>query len=57
MRLHALRGANTVDENDAQAILDATDELMRVLMERNRLRTEEIVSCIFTMTPDLDAAQ
>lgn len=55
MRLHALRGANTVDENDAQAILDATDELMRVLMERNRLRTEEIVSCIFTMTPDLDA--
>ena len=55
MRLYALRGANSVSENEARAILDATDELMRELMARNGLGTESIVSCIFTMTPDLDA--
>jgi chorismate mutase len=55
MRLFALRGANTVNANDADAILAATDELMRALMERNSLRPEAMVSCIFTLTDDLDA--
>lgn len=55
MRLFALRGANTVEGNQAEAILAATDELMRALMERNDLSAGEIVSCIFTLTEDLDA--
>ena len=55
MRLFALRGATTVERNDADAILDATDELMRELMGRNTLEPGAIVSCIFTMTGDLDA--
>jgi chorismate mutase len=55
MRLFALRGANSVETNDAAAILDATDELMRELMERNSLAPEAMVSCIFTLTQDLDA--
>ena len=55
MRLFALRGANSVEKNDAQAILDATDELMRELIERNQLSPESLVSVIFTMTEDLDA--
>ncbi|MEA2291162.1 MAG: chorismate mutase [Solirubrobacteraceae bacterium] len=55
MRLIALRGANTVTANEPQAILAATDELMRVLLDRNRLQTADLVSCIFTLTEDLDA--
>jgi chorismate mutase len=55
MRLFALRGANTAGANDAEAILGATDELMRELMERNKLDPDAMVSCIFTMTDDLDA--
>jgi chorismate mutase len=55
MRLFALRGANSVEANDAQAILDATDELMRELIERNKLEADSLVSVIFTMTEDLDA--
>ena len=55
MRLFALRGANTVPANEADAILAATDVLMRELMERNDLRPEAMVSCIFTLTDDLDA--
>jgi chorismate mutase len=55
MRLFALRGANSVGANEAPAILDATDALMRELMERNALTPEAMVSCIFTLTEDLDA--
>lgn len=55
MRLRALRGATTVEENDSEAILDATEELMRTVMERNGLAADQMVSCIFTCTGDLDA--
>src|SRR5579884_3689907 len=56
MRLFALRGANSVVRNEAGAILDATDQLMRRLMELNQLTAGAMVSCIFTLTDDLDAA-
>lgn len=55
MRLFALRGANSVEANQAEGILAATDELMRELMARNQLEPAEMVSCIFTLTEDLDA--
>jgi chorismate mutase len=55
MRLIALRGATTVNDNEAGAILTATDELMHAILERNALAAEDLVSCIFTLTPDLDA--
>jgi chorismate mutase len=56
MRLFALRGATTVDRNDAEAIRAGTEELMREVMARNGLQTDAVVSCIFTVTSDLDAA-
>ena len=55
MRLRALRGATTVERNEADAILEATAELIEVLMDRNGLTPEDLVSCIFTVTDDLDA--
>ena len=55
MRLRALRGAITVDQNDADAILEGTEELVRTVMERNKLSPDDMVSCIFTCTNDLDA--
>src|SRR5690348_11297382 len=55
MRLHALRGATTVDQNDAEAIVGATEWLMREIMKRNDLSPDDVVSCIFTLTDDLDA--
>jgi chorismate mutase len=55
MRLYALRGANTVARNDVESILAATTELMQEVMERNALHPEDVVSCIFTATEDLDA--
>ena len=55
VRLRALRGATTVQDNTAEAILEATDELLRALIERNALDADDMVSCIFTCTADLDA--
>jgi chorismate mutase len=55
MRLIALRGATTVTENRSEPILSATEELMHELLEGNRLAAEDLVSCIFTLTDDLDA--
>jgi len=55
MRLHALRGAISVDRNDAPSILSATEELMVELITRNALQADRLVSAIFTLTSDLDA--
>jgi chorismate mutase len=55
MRLFALRGATSVDRNDAHDVLEATTVLMRTIMERNALEPANVVSCIFTATNDLNA--
>jgi chorismate mutase len=54
-RLYALRGATSVEENTAEAILAATEQLMRTLIERNELAIDQFVDCIFTTTSDLNA--
>lgn len=54
-RLYAVRGAVQAEANEAEAILSATTELMRALLERNDLTPESMVSCLFTTTDDLDA--
>ncbi len=55
MRLYALRGATTVEANEAEQILAKTEELMHALLERNALAPDDLVSCLFTLTDDLDA--
>jgi chorismate mutase len=55
MRLFALRGAISVPANEADEVLAGTDALLRELMSRNALEPDAMVSCIFTMTSDLDA--
>jgi chorismate mutase len=54
-RLFAVRGAVQAEANEPAAILVATEELMRGLIERNGLEPEAMVSCLFTTTEDLDA--
>ena len=55
VKLRALRGAITVERNEADAILGATEELVHEIMERNGLTAADMVSCVFTVTDDLDA--
>jgi chorismate mutase len=55
-KLVGIRGATTVERNDAEEILGATDELLRALIAANDLAPDDIVSALFTVTDDLDAA-
>jgi len=54
--LRGVRGATTVEHNDAEEILTATRELLQALVEANGIAPEDIASIIFTTTPDLTAA-
>lgn len=54
-RVRGIRGAVTVEENSAGAILAATERLLVEIIQANALQVEDIVSIIFTVTPDLDA--
>lgn len=50
-----IRGATTAETNTPEAILQATHELLTLLIEANSLDSEDIASVIFTTTPDLTA--
>jgi chorismate mutase len=54
--LRGIRGAITVPENSRQAILDATVTLLDEMTAANDVAMEELVSVLFTLTPDLNAA-
>lgn len=52
--MRGVRGATTVDRNEAAHVRERTGELLRALVERNGIRPEDVASAIFTVTPDLD---
>jgi len=55
MYCRGVRGATTVERNEREALLEATMELLELMIRRNELRKEDIASAIFTVTADLDA--
>jgi chorismate mutase len=55
VKVRAIRGAVQVDADDPQAILDGTAELVTAVMTRNNLSTDDVISVIFSATPDLSA--
>lgn len=54
-RLRAVRGAISVSADTAEAIAEATTEMLTTLLERNGLGPDDLVSIIFTATEDLTA--
>jgi chorismate mutase len=55
-RVRGVRGAITVESDDAAAILAATKKLLAEMIARNTVDTEDIASVLFSLTPDLRAA-
>jgi chorismate mutase len=55
MPVRGIRGATTAERNEAEAIIGATEELLRELVRVNELDLEEVCFAYFTTTPDLDA--
>lgn len=56
MKVRGVRGAITVHENSAEAILNATEEMLRWLIDKNEIQEDDVASILFTSTPDLNAA-
>jgi chorismate mutase len=54
--LRAIRGATTVEDDDAEQIRLRTQALVREMLSRNDVKTDDLVSIIFTATDDIHAA-
>ena len=55
MMCRGFRGATTASDNTSLAIVEATEELLRAMVEANDLDPEYIAAAWFTTTPDLTA--
>ena len=55
MTVRAIRGAIQVDADERDAILECTAELVTAVMSRNDLAPDDVISVLFTVTPDLTA--
>ncbi len=55
MAVRAIRGATQVAADDRGLILAATRELITSVVAQNQLQPEQLISVLFTSTPDLRA--
>jgi len=55
MICRGVRGATTVLHNDRSEILEATRQLLALIIRQNGIQPEDVASVIFTVTSDLDA--
>lgn len=51
-----VRGATTIEANTSEDILEATTDLLDALIRLNQISPEDVVSAVFTTTPELNAA-
>lgn len=51
--MRGIRGATSVERDEAELIREVTRELLEEILRRNRIVPEDIVSVIFTATADL----
>jgi chorismate mutase len=56
MMFRGVRGATVAKSNTREAIMEATEELIRKLIDVNGIEEDQVASVIFTSTPDLNAA-
>jgi chorismate mutase len=55
MTVRAIRGAIQVARNERQDVLDGASELVQQVLARNGVTPEDLISILFTATPDLTA--
>lgn len=55
MWCRGIRGATTAEENSREAILAATTELLRLVIDANELDSKDVASAYFSTSPDLNA--
>lgn len=55
MAVRAVRGAIQVEADEREAILAGAGQLVGTVLERNGLSPADVISIVFTATPDLTA--
>lgn len=55
MMCRGVRGATTVSQNDRHEILEATRQLLALMVRQNGIDPQDVASAIFTVTSDLNA--
>ena len=55
MSVRAVRGAIQVDADTRDDVLEGSAELVKAVLERNGLSPDDVISILFTATPDLTA--
>ncbi|HEX7057630.1 MAG TPA: chorismate mutase [Bacilli bacterium] len=55
MYVRGIRGATTVDANNEEEILSATAQLLKRIVQENKISPEDIGSVFITVTQDLNA--
>ena len=55
MAVRAIRGAIQVDADTRDDVLKGSAELVKAVLDRNGLSADDIISILFTATPDLTA--
>lgn len=53
--MRAIRGATTVEHNEADIILKATEQLFKEIIEKNNLSPTDVVSVLISATADINA--
>ncbi len=53
--IRGIRGATTVERDDAEEILERTEELLEAMASANQIVPEDMASIFFTLSPDLHA--
>lgn len=56
MSVRAIRGATQVSANSADSIAEGTQELISEILRSNGISAEEVISILFTASPDLNAS-
>ncbi|MBM3149937.1 MAG: chorismate mutase, partial [Chloroflexi bacterium] len=55
MWCRGIRGATAVPQNSKDAIIAASRELLRQMVDANGVRIDDVACILFTTTPDLNA--
>lgn len=51
--MRAIRGAVCLSRDDSAEMQEAVGEMLTAILERNQITTDQVVSVLFTCTPDI----
>lgn len=55
MKVRGVRGATTADANSREAVIEATADLLREMLQANKIDSDDLAAVQFTTSPDLVA--